>query len=516
MAFQSLNYDVTAVSGATDFSAYDGLVVVSPGVDSLGGDVSFVKSAVQSALELDKSVAKQPSVVAISGHALKRAVFSPTGPLNRDYDDVRRYGDAATAGMKRALEAGMKKPVLFTVPHASYQNASLVSLLGAMHGLYVPLELRERTDGQALKAKVETLGVWDEKKLIIYAMAIESGRTVYRDIGGSDPERMAPPNVVKYVKEIFGVGNSQVKVETISNLGEIEKNYPLFAAVNRCANRVDRHQGRIIKLTYQGDGPVTDTLLLVGKGVTYDTGGADVKYGGHMAGMHRDKCGSAFVAGFFQVLNILKPKNLKVIGRMAMVRNSIGADGYVADEIITSRAGVRVRVGNTDAEGRMAMADSLCEMTEVAAGEKNPHLFTIATLTGHAIRAVGPNYTLVLDNGPAGAKKFAQKIQELGHNIGDPFELSTIRREDYDFCRGKSEYEDVLQCNNEPSSATPRGHQFPAAFLIRSSGLDKYGLDSANHLKYTHLDIAGSSGPFPGIPTGAPIPAFVAKYLMTE
>ena len=57
------------------------------------------------------------------------------------------------------------------------------------------------------------------------------------------------------------------------------------------------------------------------------------------------------MAGFFRVVSILKPKNLKVIGAMAMVRNSVGSNAYVADEIITSRAGVRIRVGNTDAEG---------------------------------------------------------------------------------------------------------------------------------------------------------------------
>ena len=67
--------------------------------------------------------------------------------------------------------------------------------------------------------------------------------------------------------------------------------------------------------------------------------------------MSRDKCGAADVAGFFRVVSILKPKNLKVIGAMAMVRNSVGSNAYVADEIITSRAGVRIRVGNTDAEG---------------------------------------------------------------------------------------------------------------------------------------------------------------------
>ena len=58
----------------------------------------------------------------------------------------------------------------------------------------------------------------------------------------------------------------------------------------------------------------------------------------------------------------LKPANVEVVGAMAMVRNSVGANAYVSDEIVTSRAGVRVRVGNTDAEGRMAMADVLCKV----------------------------------------------------------------------------------------------------------------------------------------------------------
>lgn len=64
---------------------------------------------------------------------------------------------------------------------------------------------------------------------------------------------------------------------------------------------IERHQGRIIYLTYEPPGPVKDTLLLVGKGVTYDTGGADIKAGGVMAGMSRDKCGAAAVAGFMKV-----------------------------------------------------------------------------------------------------------------------------------------------------------------------------------------------------------------------
>lgn len=125
------------------------------------------------------------------------------------------------------------------------------------------------------------------------------------------------------------------------------------------------------------------------------------------------------------------------------------------------------------------------------------------------------------------------------------FEVSTIRREDYEFHKGKSEYEDILQANNLPSSATPRGHQSPAAFLIMASGLDKvlicyqeaktswygeenasvsltsdflpqHGVDSDTPLPYSHIDIAGSSGPFPGVPTGAPVLAMTTNYILKD
>lgn len=72
-----------------------------------------------------------------------------------------------------------------------------------------------------------------------------------------------------------------------------------------------------------------------------------------MAGMSRDKCGAADAAGFMKIVSLLKPNNVKVVCAMAMVRNSVGSNCYVSDEIITSRAGVRLRVGNTDAEVRV-------------------------------------------------------------------------------------------------------------------------------------------------------------------
>lgn len=491
---------------------FDGVVIVTDKIEKLTGNLECLRAPLNEYKQIDQSTEKDVVFVSTSEVPSSRLIFAATGPLNRDFDDVRRFANAAGKGIKRAVAAGCKKPLLVRPIDDSFPQAGLVATLGALQALYVPLEVREGCPDRV--SKVDKLGIWcnDEARLqkgIKTASALEMGRGAYRDIGGSDPERMAAPRVAEYVQDMFH--KSCIKV-TVSEVDTRE--YPLMSAVNRAANKVDRHRARLIHLEYVGEGQIDTTLMLVGKGVTYDTGGADIKAGGVMAGMHRDKCGAAAVAGFFQILAALKPKGLKVCGAMAMVRNSIGSDCYVADEIITSRAGVRVRVGNTDAEGRMAMTDVLCQMKERAATEVNPKLFTIATLTGHAIRAMGPHYSIIMDNGPAKRERTAARVQEAGDMYGDPFEVSNIRREDYEFHKGKSEYEDVLQCNNSPSSATPRGHQTPSAFMIMASGLDKHGIDSSHPLPYSHLDIAGSSGPFPGVPTGAPIVALAAEYVL--
>lgn len=447
----------------------------------------------------------------------KRVIYSPTGPLNRDYDDVRRIADAVNNGIEKALKSGSKKPLLINAVQNAFNWSNQVAILAALQASYYPLELREATSNKSA-LKLEKLGYWytDKsygEKLLTVLNAVEVGRIVTRDIGGSDPERMAAANVLAYVKKIFESTNN-IKISVVEGQDQFEKNYPCFAAVNRAANIVERHKGRLIRLEYDPKDTIDTTLFLVGKGITYDTGGADVKHGGHMAGMHRDKCGAAFVAGFFKSLSLLEPKGLKVIGYMCMARNSIGEEAYVADEIITARSGKRIRVGNTDAEGRMVMVDVLNEAKEAALKEVNPHLFTIATLTGHVIRAYGPDYTAILCNGPGKSNNIDKRFENVGELIGEPFEISTLRREDYRVVTGKSEYEDILQSTNNPSTAESRGHQFPAAFLVLGSGLDKHGNDSESKLPYSHIDIAGSSGPFPGKPTGTPLAAFVFNYVV--
>jgi leucyl aminopeptidase len=287
-------------------------------------------------------------------------------------------------------------------------------------------------------------------------------------------------------------------------------------AVARSSLHVERHKPAVIRLEYVPEGEVTQTLLFAGKGLVYDTGGADVKINGGMAGMSRDKGGAAAVAGFMKTVALLKPAGLKVIAEIGAVRNSIGSDAFVPDEIIKSHAGVRVRIGNTDAEGRLVLADLMSHLKQDAAEAINPSLFSVATLTGHAARAVGP-YTALVENGAALQLGLSAALAQQGDIWGDPSEVSRSRREDFSFIRARSCADDVLSCNNAPSSVTARGHQFPMAFLVVAAGLDQVSADAEKPLPYVHIDIAGSGvdgGDWQhGKPSAAPVTALVATYL---
>jgi leucyl aminopeptidase len=448
----------------------------------------------------------------------QRLIHSPAGELKRDFDDVRCIGDAARKGVEMAKSAGAVNPVVVIdrLPsHSSFQHALEVSYLSICQGLWKPLEAREVIGEEKLEP-VQTIGLFDPNSTIDtdFLMAVESGRRLARDLCGTEPERMAPPKFADYCVEAFK--DSPVKVTVESDRSLLETQYPLLAAVARASQSVERHRPRVIKLEYQGEGPIEQTLMFVGKAVTYDTGGADLKVGGHMAGMSRDKGGAAAVAGFMKTVAELKPKGLKAVAYIGAVRNSIGADAFVADEIITAHSGKRVRIGNTDAEGRLVMCDLLSHSRQQAVSEVNPHLFTIATLTGHAALTAGP-YTLYVENGPARNQKTGERLSSVGDLWGDCGETSRSRREDWEIIKNRSEADDVLSSNNGPSVSIARGHQFPMAFLSLAAGLDDHGQFSDKPIPYCHIDIAGSgvegSSWQHGKPTGAPLVALAGAYL---
>ncbi|RCH87043.1 Cytosol aminopeptidase, catalytic domain [Rhizopus stolonifer] len=522
---------------------YDGLIVIFTEKEALS---QF--TGLQAYSELDAAFGE--SIQLILPHDQtphKRILIAPTGSLFNDFDDVRRFKDAAYNAGVHALKVGMRNPLVCFADEPTlgttsewtfeeqndYKHYLEVTMLGLLEANFEPIDVRQHK-GDKIKT-MERIGFISssnlcEEKLIQRVSAIEAGRRMAKDIGNPDPEIMSPINIAKYIQEQFkGVEN--IKVSVIEDVNEIKKNYPLAHAVTRASLAVERHHPRFIHFEYTSpdQSKVKENLYFVGKGVTYDTGGADIKCSGHMRDMSRDKCGAAAVAGFFKTISMLAPEKVNVTGGLALVRNSVGPDMYVSDEVIVARSGVRVLVGNTDAEGRMVMTDLLCQFKEKALAHKQSNspsanapslLFTCATLTGHAIRAYA-GYGITLDNGFARKNRVSRRVHDAGHVLADPFEISTLRREDVECVKPGRSSEDLISANDQPSTMTNRGHQYPAGFMLQASGLDKYGLDNKEiSLGYTHLDVAGSAETLSGVGwslprvTGSPVAALAGAFLI--
>lgn len=93
-------------------------------------------------------------------------------------------------------------------------------------------------------------------------------------------------------------------------------------------------------------------------------------------------------------MNLLQPPTVKVVAALCVVRNSLGENGFVTDEIITAKSGQRIRIVNADIEGRLCIADALFHIKEMALCSVNPHIFTIATVMAGAKQAVGSGYSV--------------------------------------------------------------------------------------------------------------------------
>ena len=471
-------------------------------------------------------------VVTSASREHTRLVLSPVGSLLAEHDDVRRVADAAERGAAAAFAMGATELSLevsadiATLAHpvegvGVYEHAALVAQLGVFQQAYVPLQAREaRPDaGSKLSNLFDTHAA---------ATAIEEGRRLARDIGSGDPERMSPLKLAEYVRS--ACEEAGIAVEVLDDLATLQAEYPLLHAVARASIKVERHRPAVVRLVWSGSGKIERTVCIAGKGVTYDVGGADIKVGGSMAGMRRDKCGAAAAAGFILSCARAAPeltKGLKVVVELGCVRNSIGADAFVADEVISGHAGKRVLIGNTDAEGRLVLADVLSHLRSRVTARPHmypqPVLLSLATLTGHATRSFGP-YACATDSGAArAAGGLAPRLAHAGARLGQPLEVSSLRREDFAFVAPGSRNTpvsayggtyDVLQCNNAPSAITTRGHQFPMAFLLVASGLEDHGAGSALPLPYCHIDLADSVADARGVETGSPILALFGYFLM--
>jgi len=186
-------------------------------------------------------------------------------------------------------------------------------------------------------------------------------------------------------------------------------NYPMIHAVGRAAGRAGERAPRLIDLRW-GD-ERHPKVTLVGKGVCFDSGGLDIKPSAGMALMKKDMGGAAVALGAARLLMERRaPVRLRVL--VPAVENAIGGDAYRPGDVLRSRRGLTVEVNNTDAEGRLVLADALWE----ACSERPALLLDFATLTGAARTALGPDLPAVFSNDEA----LLEAARRCGAQAHDP------------------------------------------------------------------------------------------------
>ena len=164
----------------------------------------------------------------------------------------------------------------------------------------------------------------------------------------------------------------------------------LYHAVGRAAVS----EPRCVVVHYEGDPSTSDIIALVGKGLTYDTGGLNLKPTGSMETMYGDKNGACAVIGALHGVLATKPK-INIVFVMGFAENAIDSKSYKPGDIIASRKGLTVEIGNTDAEGRLVLADTL---TYIQDNFKPKVLIDLATLTGACMVALGQDTAGLFSN----------------------------------------------------------------------------------------------------------------------
>lgn len=214
---------------------------------------------------------------------------------------------------------------------------------------------------------------------------------------------LGPVELADAAKKIAFAKKATIKITEDKKL--LTANFPMIYAVGDSSER----RPRLIDMTW---GKTTDPkLTIVGKGVVFDTGGLDIKPSSAMLLMKKDMGGSAMALGLaWMIMSLNLPVRLRVL--IPAVENAVSGIAYRPGDVLTSRQGLTVEIGNTDAEGRLVMADCLT----LACQEKPDLLMDFSTLTGAARTALGFEIPAMFSNND----DIARELQNISLSVEDP------------------------------------------------------------------------------------------------
>jgi len=319
---------------------------------------------------------------------------------------------------------------------------------------------------------------------VAFALACAESLALARDLINTPPNDLGPAELAAAAARIAAETGGECRI----TLGDaLREQFPLVDAVGGGA--ASAHAPRLIELEFARPG--APRVTLVGKGVCFDTGGLDIKPSSGMLLMKKDMGGAACILALTLLLRRMNaPVALRVL--IPAVENSVDAASFRPSDVYRSRKGLTVEIGNTDAEGRLVLADALA-----AGGEDAPDLLIdFATLTGAARVALGAELPPVFSGDPA----LATQLQACGAQVGDPLWPLPLW----------DGYDDELSSRvadlGNVSSSGMAGAIIGALFLRRFV---------ADPSRWLHVDLYGwNARERPGRPVGAEAHAVRAAYAL--
>lgn len=431
--------------------------------------------------DMSKAAGKQLHLYQPAGVAARRVLLLGAGCGS--VRDVRSALAGATAGLK---SEGVKHVAvcLSALPDACAAIATVTQWVA--DGCYT-YTLTKPSSKAAAPTLVKTTLVVPDKHVaapsFAQSVATELGRNTAREWGNRPANHATPTLLAEAAKALTEWPNIHCKVHSPKDVAKLGMG--AFMAVAQGS----REPLQFIELSYHGAAKSQAPVVLVGKGITFDTGGISIKPAAAMDEMKFDMCGAASVLGVFRALAQLQPA-INVVGLIPACENMPDGRAIKPGDVVTSMSGQTIEILNTDAEGRLVLCDALT----YAARFKPRALVDIATLTGACVIALGGVRSGMFASNDA----LAQALQHAGEKTHD---LCWRLPLDEDYAEGlKSNFADVGNVGGRAA-----GSVTAAKFLQRFVG----------DIPWAHLDIAGTAwkeGAAKGA-TGRPV-SLLVQYLL--
>ncbi len=403
----------------------------------------------------------------------------------------REYRDAARAAVKAAQATGAGSATLcFTEIRAGRRDAVWKArelALAAAECAYCFDSMKSKKTESRPLAHIELLTATRDASAAARGLreggAIGTGTSLAKDLGNLPGNVCTPAFLAEQAKKIAREWKLGVEVLERKDMEKLGMGSLLSVAQG------SRQPPKLIVLSYAGGAKKAKPVVLVGKGITFDTGGISLKPGAEMDEMKFDMCGAASVLGALRACAEMKLK-LNVVGIIPTTENMPGGAATKPGDIVTSMSGQTIEVLNTDAEGRLILCDALTYAERFAPAA----VVDIATLTGACVIALGHVASGLYSNNEA----LARELLAAGEDACDRAWHMPLW-DDYQE-QLKSNFADMANIGGRPA-----GSVTAACFLSRF----------AKKFDWAHLDIAGTawkSGKEKGA-TGRPV-ALLAAFLM--